>query len=99
MTSDREGMGEGGAQRSFPARSGAAERLRFLLQWAVLAPSRHNTQPWKFEIEGDELRVYTDDSRCLPCADPDGRQLVMSCGAAMVNLRLAASHFGHATSV
>jgi hypothetical protein len=65
----------------------------------VLAPSRHNTQPWRFEIEGDELRVYTDDTRCLPCADPDGRQLVMSCGAAMVNLRLAASHFGHATSV
>jgi hypothetical protein len=65
----------------------------------VLAPSRHNTQPWKFEIEGDELRIYEDDARCLPSADPDGRQLVMSCGAAMVNLRLAASHFGHATSV
>ena len=36
---------------------------RFLLQWAVLAPSRHNTQPWTFEIEGDELRVYADLSR------------------------------------
>ncbi len=88
----------GPVERLFPMWGGAAERLRFLLQWAVLAPSRHNTQPWLFEIEGDELRVYADPSRALPVADPDGRQLVMSCGAAVVNLRLAAAHFGMATS-
>jgi nitroreductase len=88
-----------GAERIFPSAGGAAERLRFLLQWAVLAPSRHNTQPWFFEIEGDELRVYMDRSRKLPAADPDGRELVMACGAALTNLRLAAAHFGHATSV
>jgi hypothetical protein len=88
----------GPAERLFPAWAGPAERLRFLLQWAVLAPSRHNTQPWTFEIEGDEARIYADASRALPVADPDGRQLVMSCGAAAVNLRLAAAHFGVATS-
>jgi nitroreductase len=87
------------SERVFPSAGGAAERLRFLLQWAVLAPSRHNTQPWIFEIEGDELRVHVDGTRRLPAADPDGRQLVMACGAAMLNLRLAAAHFGHATSV
>jgi hypothetical protein len=91
--------GPGDGERGFPARAGATERLRFLLQWAVLAPSRHNAQPWLFEIEGDELRVYADASRTLPIADPDGRQLVMSCGAAVVNLRVAAAHFGHATSL
>jgi hypothetical protein len=89
---------EGAAEQAYPARGGPAERLRFLLRWALLAPSRHNTQPWVFEIEGDELRVYADPSRALPEADPDGRQLVMSCGAATVNLRLAAAHFGVATS-
>ena len=47
----------GMAERLFPSWGGPAERLRFLLQWAVLAPSRHNTQPWLFEIEGDELRL------------------------------------------
>jgi nitroreductase len=93
------GVGSEGTERAFPARSGAAERLRFLLQWALLAPSRHNTQPWLFEIEGDELRVHADPRRSLPVADPDGRELVMSCGAAIVNLRLAAAHFGHATSL
>ena len=65
----------------FPAWAGPAERLRFLLRYAILAPSRHNTQPWLFEIEGDELRVYADRSRALPVADPDGRQQLMSCGA------------------
>jgi hypothetical protein len=99
MTTGSEMGVRGGPGREFPARAGAAERLRFLLQWALLAPSRHNTQPWTFEIEEDELRLYGDSARALPIADPDGRQLVMSCGAALVNLRLAAAHFGHATSL
>lgn len=84
--------------RDFPGRAGPAERLRFLLGYAVLAPSRHNAQPWTFEIEGDEVRLHADPSRALPVVDPDGRELLMGCGAALVNLRLAAAHFGHATS-
>jgi hypothetical protein len=86
------------AERGFPVWGGPAERLHFLLAYAVLAPSRHNAQPWIFEIEGDEARIYADTSRALSAADPDGRELVMACGAAMANLQLAAAHFGHATS-
>ncbi len=97
MSPDR--AGSEGMERPLSTSAGGAERLRFFLQWAVLAPSRHNTQPWLFEIEGDELLLFADASRALPVADPDGRQLLMSCGAALVNLRLAAAHFGHATSV
>ncbi len=77
----------------------AAERLRFFLQWAVLAPSRHNTQPWLFEIDGGEVGVFADASRTLPVTDPDGRELLMACGAAVTNLTLAAAHFGFASSV
>jgi len=86
------------ADAAFPARGDPAERLRFLLSWAVLAPSRHNTQPWLFEIEGDEVRLYADGSRALQTTDPDGRELLMACGAALTNLTLAAAHFGQATS-
>lgn len=99
MAVERAEGSERAGERTFPAAAGAAERLRFFLQWAVLAPSRHNAQPWAFEIAGDELRMYADTARTLPVADPDGRQLLMSCGAALVNLRLAAAHFGHATSL
>jgi len=84
---------------AFPAWAGASERLRFLLQYAILAPSRHNTQPWLFEIEGAELRLYGDWRRALKVADPQGRELVMACGAALHNLQVAALHFGHTSSV
>lgn len=87
-----------GRQPPLPARADPAERLRFLLSWAVLAPSRHNTQPWAFEIEGEELRLYADQSRALPATDPDGRELLISCGAALANLSLSAARFGQATS-
>jgi nitroreductase len=91
---------EGGALAARSAgEGGPAGRIRDLLRFALLAPSRHNAQPWIFEIEGDELRVYPDPSRALPAADPDGRQLVMSCGAAVVNFRVAAAHHGFRTSV
>ena len=81
-----------------PVWGGPAERLRFLLRWAVLAPSRHNAQPWAFEIEGDELRVRGDPWRALPAVDPRDREMAMACGAALLNLRVAAAHFGRATS-
>jgi hypothetical protein len=87
-------------QRSvFPAWAGPAERLRFLLRYAILAPSRYNTQPWLFEIEGSELSLYADWRRSLKVADPQGRELIMACGAALYNLEVAALHFGYTTSV
>lgn len=91
--------GEAEAQQPFPAWAGPAEQLRFLLRYAVLAPSRHNTQPWLFEIDGPELRVYADGRRALRAADPRGRELVMACGAAVHNVELAALRFGVATSL
>ncbi len=69
-----------------------------LLRQAVLAPSRHNTQPWRFEVEGDELRLYGDAARALPVSDPAGREQLIACGAALANLRLAAARLGRATS-
>ncbi len=87
------------AELDFADPTTPAGRLRVLVSWAVLAPSRHNTQPWLFEIEGDELRLYADPSRALPVTDPDGRELLMSCGASLANLVVAAGHFGWETSV
>lgn len=84
---------------AFPAWGGPAERLRYLLRYATRAPSRHNAQPWLFEIEGPELRVYVDPRRALKAADPQGREAAMSCGAAVENLCLAAAWFGHRVDV
>ncbi len=79
----------------YPAWAGPAERLRFLLRYAVLAPSRHNAQPWAFEVDGEEVRLHVDWRRALPAADPQGREAIIACGAALENLRIAAAHYGY----
>jgi len=79
---------------AFPAWAGPAERLRYLIRYAARAPSRHNAQPWLFEIEGPEVRVHVDPRRTLKVADPHGREAAMACGAALENLRIAAAHHG-----
>ncbi len=84
---------------TLPVWAGPAERLRFLLGYAVLAPSKLNAQPWTFEIEGEEVRLYGDFRRALHASDPRDRELGIACGAALLNLRVAGAHFGYATSV
>ena len=70
--------------------------MRQLIAAAVAAPSVHNTQPWLFRVDDDAgPPVRRRQSRQLQAQDPDGRALLMSCGAALLNLRLAAEHLGH----
>lgn len=83
------------SDEDFPASGTAADQLLFCLNYAVLAPSIHNTQPWRFHIENEVVWVHRDPSRTLATIDPNGRELVISCGAAILNLRLALQHFGY----
>ncbi|HEY6137698.1 MAG TPA: nitroreductase family protein [Thermoanaerobaculia bacterium] len=73
--------------------------MAFLLRYAVLAPSGHNTQPWRFAIVPDGIEVFADYTRRLPHVDPGDRELLMSVGAAIMNLRVAAAHFGFDSTV
>ncbi len=68
--------------------------LEAAVRAAVLAPSSHNTQPWWFRVDGDVLEVHADPARALPVNDPDDRELVMSCGAALMCARVAAAAAG-----
>lgn len=89
------------SESDFPKKAtDMADKMSFLLRYAILAPSGHNTQPWLFKIVGnDMIELYADRSRALPVVDPDDRELVISCGAALYHLRLAANHFGLAETV
>lgn len=78
----------------FPAGADFAERARFLLHYAVLAPSSHNSQPWKFAIDEERILAFVDPSRWLQVADADQRELHISVGCALENLVVAAEHFG-----
>ena len=66
-----------------------SDQLTDLLQYAVLAPSILNTQPWQFGVTDDAVEFYLDSSRQLRVADPEGREATISIGAAIFLLRLA----------
>lgn len=68
--------------------------LEEILEHTVRAPSLLNSQPWRFVVDGGAVRVYADRARQLSALDPDGRELTMSCGAALLYLRVAAWHVG-----
>lgn len=78
----------------FPADAPLTERASFLLRYAILAPSSHNSQPWEFVVEDDRIEVHTDEARWLDVADRDKRELYISLGCAVENLCVAAERFG-----
>ncbi|OYR49376.1 Acg family FMN-binding oxidoreductase [Halorubrum sp. Ea8] len=78
----------------FPSTGDIEEQATFLLRYAILAPSSHNSQPWEFRVTGNEIDVGADESRWLEAADPEKRELYISVGCALENLCIAAEHFG-----
>jgi len=70
------------------------EIARYAVAAAVWAPSVHNTQPWRFTVSGQQISVYADAGRQLMAADPDGREMMISCGAALFTARLALRWLG-----
>jgi len=75
-------------------RSLTVEEARWAVQHATKAPSVHNSQPWRFRFDGSAFELRADTTRGLSVIDPDGRELVISCGAALFNLRLALRKLG-----
>ena len=71
-----------------------AGHARFLITTAARAPSVHNTQPWRFRTGPDAVEVWGDPRRKLR-TDPLGREMLISCGAAVFGLRLAVRSLGY----
>jgi len=66
---------------------------------ATRAPSIHNTQPWRWAMGDSSVHLFADTDRTLPATDPDGRDLLVSCGAALHHLRVGFAALGWATTV
>lgn len=73
--------------------------LRNAVAAAVMAPSSHNTQPWRFRISGTTLDLLADTRRQLTVIDRERRQLVQSCGCALFNARVAIRAMGYEDEV
>ena len=59
------------------------------VEHALRAPSVHNTQPWRWRITQDAVQLHADWNRHLVATDPDRRDLVLSCGAALHHFLVA----------
>lgn len=75
------------------------DKLSYLVSTAARAPSVHNTQPWRFCLDGNALELHVDRGRALRRTDPAGREMLMSCGAALFGLRLAVRGLGYLPAV
>lgn len=70
------------------------DQVGYLLSTAARAPSVHNTQPWRFRANPYDIELFADPRRQL-AADPIGREMLVSCGAALFGLRLAIRSLGY----
>jgi len=88
----------GSGESSGPAVAGELppQLVDMLLAAATAAPSMHNTQPWRFRVlpAPPAIELRADPERMLPVTDPSGRAVYIACGAALLNLRLAAAVAG-----
>ena len=75
-----------------------ADQVDYLIGTAARAPSVHNTQPWRFYVSRYSIELYTDPRRKLR-VDPVGREMIISCGAALFGLRLAVCSLGYRPEV
>ncbi len=98
-TTPPEIAGVASTLRVAPSEGSAGDLLGRAVAFAVLAPSSHNTQPWLFDLRWNGLEIILDRARVLPVADPAAREMVMSCGAALQNIRIALRYLGFAANV
>lgn len=64
------------------------------LEMANRAPSLHNSQPWQWRVGTHSVHLYSQPALQLPHADPDGRELLISCGAALHHCAIAFAALG-----
>jgi hypothetical protein len=78
-----------------PSATASPEEIaRFAAAAAVQAPSVHNTQPWRMAHSDRGITITANNERQLHVADPYGREMLISCGAALFNVRLALRYLG-----
>ena len=77
----------------------AATRMAWYAAVARWAPSKHNTQPWRFVLRGDTVEVWADPMRLLTVTDPHRREVTISCGAAVETACVAARAHGYEPNV
>jgi hypothetical protein len=80
--------------RDFPASISPRQKLESALNYAALAPTEDGWQPWYFQLADTHIELATKKNKVRESVDPEGRQFLIGCGAALFYLKLALKHFG-----
>jgi nitroreductase len=73
--------------------------IRDAVALACRAPSVHNSQPWRWIADGPTLHLFADTGRLIAVADPQGREITLSCGATLDHFVVAMAASGWDTTV
>src|SRR6476469_11193873 len=82
-----------------PATMVDTEVIRNAVRLACRAPSLHNSQPWRWVLEGAALQLFADADRVVRAADSSGREALLACGALLDHFRVAMAAAGFAAKV
>jgi hypothetical protein len=85
-------------ERAWPYQPIPEEQARYLTATAARAPSVQNSQPWRFRVRPWQIELHADPARKLR-VDPQGREMLISCGAALFGLRLGVRSLGFVPAV
>jgi hypothetical protein len=66
---------------------------------ACRAPSKHNSQPWRWVADSTTVNLFLDPARVSYSADRSGREALISCGAVLDHFRVAMAATGWNTTV
>ena len=77
----------------------SAEQLAAIVELACRAPSLHNSQPWRWVFDAGTLHLFADHARVGRHTDSTGREVILSCGAALDHLEVAAAAAGWRVTV
>jgi hypothetical protein len=75
------------------------DKLKFFARFAILAPSGHNTQPWRFNFQKGKVLVSADKARHLPYSGLQANEPFVSIGTCIETFALAAKSYGYPLSV
>lgn len=75
------------------------EVIQEAVRLACRAPSLHNSQPWRWVVKGSTLHLFADLTQMMNSADPEGREIYLSCGAVLDHLVVAMAGIGWHTAV
>ena len=75
--------------------------LTDILEYARLAPSVHNTQPWHFKIDmaASSISLFAETIRALEAGDPTKRELWVSLGVCLESIVQSAKALGFSAEV